>query len=91
MNAKQVLFVVPDDNDPNMGILIDHDYVICAGCGGVFEADEVLIIRTYPWVNFEDGIADEVDLLTAEDIGKKLNREGKSGWDAWKKELKREF
>ena len=23
MNAKQVLFVVPDDNDPHMGILID--------------------------------------------------------------------
>lgn len=91
MNAKQVLFVVPDDNDPHMGILIDHDYVICAGCGDVFEADEVLIIRAYPWVNFEDGIADELDLLTAEDIGKKLNREGKSGWDAWKEAIKGEF
>lgn len=33
MNAKQVLFVVPDDNDPHMGILIDHDYIICAECG----------------------------------------------------------
>ena len=28
MTAKQVLFVVPDDNDPHMGILIDHDYII---------------------------------------------------------------
>ena len=91
MNAKQVLFVVPDDNDPHMGILIDHDYVICAGCGSVFEADEVFIIKTYPWVNFEADIADELDLLTAEDIGKKLTGEGKSGWDVWKKELKREF
>lgn len=91
MNAKQVLFVVPDDNDPHMGILIDHDYVICAGCGSVFEADEVFIIKTYPWVNFEADIADELDLLAAEDIGKKLTGEGKSGWDVWKKELKREF
>ena len=91
MTAKQVLFVVPDDNDPHMGILIDHDYVICAGCGSVFEADEVLIIKSYPWVNFEAEIADELDLLTAEGIGKKLTAEGKSGWDAWKNELKREF
>lgn len=91
MTAKQVLFVDPNENDPHMGILIDHDYVICAGCGSVFEADEVLIIRTYPWVNFEAEIADELDLLTAEGIGKKLTAEGKSGWDAWKKELKREF
>ncbi len=92
MNAKQVLFVVPDDNDPHMGILIDHDYVICAECGGVFEADEVLIIQTYDsWVNFEEEIADELDLLTAKGIGKKLDSEGKFGWDAWKKELKREF
>ena len=91
MNAKQVLFVAPDDNDPHMGILIDHDYVICAGCGGVFETDEVLIIRSYPWVNFEDGIADELDLLTAEDIGKKLDREGKSGREVWEEAIKREF
>ena len=35
MNAKQVLFVVPDDNDPHMGILIDHDYIICAECGTI--------------------------------------------------------
>ena len=92
MNAKQVLFVVPDENDPGMGILIDHDYVICAECGSVFEADEVLIIQTYDfWVNFENEIADELDLLTAKTIGKKLDSEGKSGWDAWKKELKREF
>lgn len=47
MTAKQALFVVPDDNDPHMGILIDHDYVICAECGGVFEADEVFIIQTH--------------------------------------------
>lgn len=91
MNAKQVLFVVPDDNDPHMGILIDHDYVICAGCGSVFEADEVFIIKTYPWVNFEADIADELDLLTAEDIGKKLDREEKFGGDAWKEAIKREF
>ena len=92
MNAKQVLFVVPDDNDPHMGILIDHDYIICAECGGVFEADEVFIIQTYDsWVNFEDEIADELDLLTAKDIGKKLDREGKSGWDAWKKPLRGSF
>lgn len=92
MNAKQVLFVVPDDNDPHMGILIDHDYIICAECGGVFEADEVFIIKTYDfWVNFEAEIADELDLLTAKDIGKKLDREEKFGWEAWKEAIKREF
>ena len=91
MNAKQVLFVAPDENDPHMGILIDHDYVICAGCGSVFEADEVLIIKSYSWVNFEVEIADELDLLTAEDIGKTLDREGKSGREAWEKAIKREF
>lgn len=84
MNAKQVLFVVPDDNDPHMGILIDHDYIICAECGGVFEADEVFIIQTYDsWVNFEDEIADELDLLTAKDIGKKLDREESRKTDLW--------
>lgn len=47
-----------------MGILIDHDYIICAEGGGVFEADEVFIIQTYDsWVNFEAEIADELDLL----------------------------
>lgn len=92
MNAKQVLFVVPDDNDPHMGILIDHDYIICAECGGVFEFDEVFIIKTYDvWVNFEAEIADALDLLTAKDIGKKLDNAGKFGWDAWKKAIKREF
>lgn len=92
MNAKQVLFVVPDDNDPCMGILIDHDYIICAECGGVFEADEVFIIKTYDfWVNFEAEIADELDLLTAKDIGKKLDREGKFGREAWEEAIKREF
>lgn len=92
MTAKQVLFVVPDENDPHMGILINHDYVICAECGGVFEADEVLIIQTYNvWVSFEDEIADELDLLTAKDISKKLDSKGKSGRDAWKEAIKREF
>lgn len=75
MNAKQVLFVVPDDNDPHMGILIDHDYIICAECGGVFEAE----------------IADELDLLTAKDIGKELDSKEKFGWDAWKEAIKGEF
>lgn len=92
MNAKQVLFVVPDDNDSHMGILIDHDYIICAECGGVFEFDEVFIIKTYDfWVNFEAEIADELDLLTAKDIGKELNSKEKFGWDAWKEAIKREF
>ena len=92
MTAKQVLFVVPDENDPHMGILIDHDYIICAECGGVFEADEVLIIQTYDvWVTFEDEIADELDLLTAKDIGKELDSKGKSGRYEWKEAIKREF
>ena len=92
MTAKQVLFVVPDENDPHMGILIDHDYIICAECGGVFEADEVFIIKTYNvWVNFEDEIADELDLLTAKDIGEKLDSKGKSGREVWKKAIKRGF
>ena len=92
MTAKQVLFVVPDENDPHMGILIDHDYVICAECGGVFEVDEVFIIKTYHvWVNFEDEIADELDLLTAKDIGKELDSKGKSGRYEWKEAIKREF
>ena len=92
MTAKQVLFVVPDENDPHMGILIDHDYIICAECGGVFEADEVFIIKTYDiWVNFEDEIADELDLLTAKDIGKELDSKGESGHYAWEKAIKREF
>lgn len=92
MTAKQVLFVVPDENDPHMGILIDHDYIICAECGGVFEVDEVFIIKTYHvWVNFEDEIADELDLLVAKDIGKELNSKGKSGRYAWEEAIKREF
>lgn len=92
MTAKQVLFVVPDENDPHMGILIDHDYIICAECGGVFEVDEVFIIKTYyVWVNFEDEIADELDLLTAKDIGKELNSKGKFGRYEWKEAIKREF
>lgn len=92
MTAKQVLFVVPDENDPHMGILINHDYIICAECGGVFEADEVFIIKTYHvWVNFEDEIADELDLLVAKDIGKELDSKGKSGRYAWKEAIKREF
>ena len=92
MTAKQVLFVVPDENDPHMGILIDRDYIICAECGGVFEVDEVFIIKTYHvWVNFEDEIADELDLLTAKDIGKELDSKGESGHYAWEKAIKREF
>lgn len=92
MTAKQVLFVVPDENDPHMGILINHDYIICAECGGVFEVDEVLIIQTYDsWVNFEDEIADELDLLTAKDIGEKLDGKGKSGRKLWEEAIKREF
>lgn len=89
MNAKQVLFVVPDENDPCMGILIDHDYIICAECGGVFEFDEVFIIKTYDvWVNFEAEIADELDLLIAKDIGKELDRKGEFGREAWEKAIK---
>ena len=92
MTAKQVLFVVPDENDPCMGILIDNDYIICTECGGVFEADEVFIIKIYDsWVNFENEIADELDLLVAKDIGKELDSKGKSGREAWEKAIKREF
>lgn len=92
MNAKQVLFVDPNENDPHMGILIDHDYIICAECGGVFEVDEVLIIKTYDfWVNFENEIADELDLLTAQTIAKELNIAGKSGRDIWTEKIKKEF
>lgn len=52
---------------------------------GVFEADEVFIIKTYDfWVNFEAEIADELDLLTAKDIGKKLDREESRKTDLWR-------
>ena len=92
MTDKQVIFVDHDENEPYMGILIDHDYIICAECGGVFEADEVFIIKTYHvWVNFEDEIADELDLLVAKDIGKELDSKGESGHYAWEKAIKREF
>lgn len=92
MKAKQVLFVDPNENDACMGILIDHDYVICAECGGVFKADEVLIIQTYDfWVNFESEIADGLDLLTAQTIAQELDYSHTRGREVWAEKIKEKF
>lgn len=92
MKAVQVLFVDPDENDVHMGILIDHDYIVCAECGSVFEADEVLIIQTYDfWVNFESEIADELDLLTAQTIAKEFDSAHTRGREEWEKKIEEEF
>lgn len=45
-----------DGEDGACGIAFE-DYIICACCGGIFEIDEVNIIKTFtPWINFDEKI-----------------------------------
>ena len=64
MEFKQVVFkeVYEDENaNPSCGIACyKHDkleFIGCACCGGVFEPDEVEIVKEYKnWVDFTDTI-----------------------------------
>ena len=56
---KQVKFIDKNEETNNVygGILMDDGDVICACCGGVFEADDIEIIEEYDtWVDFTEFI-----------------------------------
>lgn len=92
MTTKQVLFVDPAENDVNMGILVNDEYVICACCGGVYEIDEILIIREYDfWVNFNEEICDNLDLLLAKEIAEKYEKDNLHNRQMWVETIKRLF
>ena len=59
---KQVKFIDKNEETNNVygGILMDDGDVICACCGGVFEADDIEIIEEYDtWVDFTEAIIEE--------------------------------
>ena len=64
MEFKQVVFkeVYEDENtNPSVGIACYNSnnlqFIVCACCGGVFEPDEVEIVKeNYYWINFTDAI-----------------------------------
>ena len=59
---KQVKFIDKNEETNNVygGILMDDGNVICACCGGVFEADDIEIIEEYDtWVDFTEVIIEE--------------------------------
>lgn len=70
MNVKQVVFscsdadTVESTKEQNGGIAFYDDYnhlqgVICGCCGGIFEANEVTIIRTLDWLSISEEIIGE--------------------------------
>ena len=62
--SKQVLFKSDDSDGVQAGIQEDNGNVICACCGGVFEAEETTILHTFDyWVDFSEWIG-EPDLST---------------------------
>ena len=60
--AKQIMFVdTEDNNNCHGGILLDNGDVICACCGGLFEASDMgttwCIIQEFDqWINIDDEI-----------------------------------
>ena len=66
--AKQVIYM--DYEGTKMcGILLDNGDLICACCGGLFEASERgiewdIVIEYDEWVDFSNEIADRTDIRT---------------------------
>lgn len=60
---KQVLFKSDYSDGVQAGIQEDNGNIICACCGGVFEAEETTILREFDyWANFSECIG-EPDLI----------------------------
>ncbi len=63
MITKQVKFVDVDEHTIHGGILIiqgDEQYIICGCCGGVFEIEDVEIVKEFPdWIDISDSIIGE--------------------------------
>lgn len=55
MKTDMVMFKDPDGEILG-GIMVDDKYIICGCCGGVFEVDEVTIIKSLAWINISDAI-----------------------------------
>ena len=56
---KQVKFV-DFENEIHGGILNENEnYIICGCCGGVFEKNEVKILKVYDWINIEEAILED--------------------------------
>jgi hypothetical protein len=55
METKMVMFKDPDGEILG-GIMVDNKYIACGCCGGVFEVDEVTIIKVLTWINISDAI-----------------------------------
>ena len=59
MEVKQVLFVGENSEGVQAGIMLENGFVICACCGGVFEPDEVEILKVFDfWVDFSEWIGE---------------------------------
>jgi len=58
METKQISFLA--DGEVFGGILVNDEFIICGCCGGVFEKEEVEILKVYPdWVSISDEIIGE--------------------------------
>ena len=59
MYAKQIQF--KDDEDTIFGgILVNDEYIICGCCGGIFEKEEVTILKEFEnWVDISEEIIGE--------------------------------
>ena len=56
METKMVKFCDPESEFILGGILVNGEYIICGCCGGVFEVDEVTILKELSWINISDDI-----------------------------------
>ena len=56
---KQVLFKSDNSDGVQAGIQEDNGNIICACCGGVFEAEDTTILHVFDyWVDFSEWIGD---------------------------------
>lgn len=49
-----------DNSEPQFGIVLDDEHILCLCCGGILEKGDYEILRSYKWLDFSKAMKDGV-------------------------------
>ena len=58
MNNKLVYFKNTFDNEPQYGIMLDNENILCLCCGGIIEKGDYEILERCEWFNLSQAMKD---------------------------------
>ena len=49
-----------DNSDPQFGIVLDDEHILCLCCGGILEKGDYEILKRCKWFNFSEEMKDDL-------------------------------